>query len=264
MANFSAIYSWMTGPIAEFLDLALLFISYRRKLWRQLVFFSAYVVLLIPYDVAGWWISYLPWFYSAAYLYTFWSIQFAFSLLRFFTIAEIARRSLRGYPAVWAFAWRILSFATIVFLLWTAYSAIHYIHHFRRFIAVPGQRFEFMQAILLILLLLLGVYYRVRIPPLYQLILIGLCIYSAIQVANNQILLLNKLSADSIFAYIRRGSFMIPTGIWTYAVWRWGASTTPEPRLIPQTVYDDLSPQVHDRLRDLNDKLANLVDRRPR
>jgi len=262
MANFSTVYGWMTEPIAVSLDLALLFISYRRKLWRQLKFFSAYVALLIPFEIAGWWISYLPWFYSAGYLYTFWSIQFAFSLLRFLTIAEIARRSLRGYPAVWAFAWRILSFATLGFLLWTTHSAIQYEHHFRRFLAVPGQRFELMQAILLLLFLFLGLYYRVQISPLYRLILIGLCVYSVIQVANDQILLLNKLPADSIFAYIRRGSFLVPSAIWTYAVWRWGASTALEPRLIPQAVYDELSPQVHDRLRDLNDKLSNLTSGR--
>ena len=261
MVSFSSAFQWVTVPANICLELALLFLSYKRRLWRQLIFFSAYIALIVPNEAFGWWVSYLPWFYSDGYRYTFWSIQFTFSLLRFLTIVEIARRSLRGYPAVWAFAWRTLSAATIVLLLWTTYSAIQFEHHFRRFVAVPGQRFEFMQAILLLLLLFLSLYYRVRISPFYRLILIGLGIYSAIQVANSQILLLNKLPADSIFNYIRRGSYLVPSAIWTYAVWRWDATTSQEPQLIPQTVYDDLSPQVHDRLRDLNDKSSKLIKR---
>jgi hypothetical protein len=206
-----------------------------------------------------WWVSYLPYYNSAGYRYVYWSSQFLLSALRLLTIAEIARRSLRDYPAVWALAWRTLSVAALFLLSWTSYSAIQQLHHFRRFLAVPGQRLESMEAILLLVVLFLGVYYRVRISPLYRWILVGICIYSAIQVANNPILLLNKLAADSVFIYIRRGSFLLPLAIWTYAVWRWGASSTTPPDLISQERYDALSPEIHDRLRELNDKLSDFM-----
>jgi type VI protein secretion system component VasK len=116
-----------------------------------------------------------------------------------------------------------------------------------------------MQALLLLLVLLLGVYYQVRISHMYRLILIGFCVYSAVQVANNQFLLLNNAPGDSVFGYIRKGSFLIALAIWTYAVWRWGADSTTPHNLISQSQYNELSPQIHDRLRELNDKLAKLI-----
>jgi hypothetical protein len=264
MLHFSSVFQWFMAPADLCLEFAVLFIAFRRRLQTQLPIFSTYLILVTISEIMGWWVSFTPWFYSDRYLYVYWSYQFILSLLRLLTIAEIARRSLRGYPAVWTFGWRVLLATGLLLLSWTAYSATQSRHHIRRFVAVGGQRFELMQAILLLVLLLLGAYYRVQISQLYRSILIGICIYSAVQVANNQILFLNQLPADSIFGYIRRSSFLVALVIWTYAVWRWGASKQTEPQPITQTVYDDLAPQVHDHLRDLNDKLANLVGKRRR
>ncbi len=236
-------------------------ISYRRRLYRQLVFFSIYIVVLNLYDAVNEWVSFLPLFKTLVWNYVYWSAQFVFALLRLLTIAEISRRSLRGYPAVWGFAWRLMSAAAVILLAWTTDSAIQNAHHMRKFIAVVGQRFEFMEAILLLLLLLLGVYYHVRISPLYRWILIGICIYSALLVANGQFWLIKTGLGVLIFAYVRRAAFLVPLVMWTYAVWRWGAGSDAPPDLIPQATYDDLSPQIHDRLKDLNDKLNKLGKR---
>jgi hypothetical protein len=263
MANFSTIFGWATGPLIACLDFALLVLSIRRKLYQKLVFFFSYVVLLSAQEPVIWWVSSLPWFYSDAWRNTYWSIQLCLSILRLLTIAEISRRSLIAYPAVWNFGWRLLSAAAAILLSWTAFSAFHGRHYIRIFIAVGGQRFEMMQAVLLLLLLFLGVYYRVRISQFYRLILIGICIYSAIQIANDP-LLLTKVPADSVWEYIRRGSFLIPMVIWTYAVWRWGGTSTNPPELISQEKYDQLSPQIQDRLQELNDKLSDLTGKRRR
>jgi hypothetical protein len=263
MASFSSIFNWATGPLTACLDFALLVLLIRRKLYRKLIFFSAYIVLLSAYEPVAWWISFLPWFNSLTWNTTFWSVQFILSLLRLLAIAEISRRSLIAYPAVWSLGWRVLSAAAAILLAWTAYSAFPGRHHFRIFMAVGFQRFETMQAILLLLLLFLGVYYRVQISHLYRRILIGICIYSAIQVAVNP-LLLAKIPADSVWQYTRRGSFVIPMVIWTYAVWRWGETPSAPPDLISQEKYDELSPQIHDRLKELNDKLSDLTGNRRR
>jgi hypothetical protein len=262
MVSFDSIFQWGTAPADICLELALCFMAYKRRLGRQLTFFSVYIVVVTVQDIAGWWASYTPWFNSMSANYVFWSIQFALSLLRLLTIGEIVRQTLRGYPAIWGFAWRSLSAVTVFLFSWTIYSAIQRVHHFRRFLAVGGQRFELMQTILLLLFLFLVVYYRVQISRLYRLILIGICIYSAVQVAANQLLLLNKLPADSIFDYIRRGVFLVPLVMWTYAVWPWGSDSDAPPDLIPQATYDALSPQIHDRLRELNDKLIDLTGKR--
>jgi hypothetical protein len=261
MTSFDSIFQWITGPAAVCFELALCYTAYKRRLSRQLTFFSVYIVLLTVQDIASWGVKYAPWFSSPSYRYIFYSVQFVLSLLRLLTIGEIARRTLRGYPAVWGFTWRALSAVTVFLFSWTTYSAIQRAHHFRRFLAVGSQRFELMQTILLLLFLFLVVYYRVQISLLYRLILVGIGIYSAVQLVTNQLLLLNKLPADSIGDYIGRGLFLVPLAIWTYAVWRWGAASNNPPELISQSQYDDLSPQIHDRLKDLNDKLNKLGKR---
>jgi len=246
------------------LELTLLYVAWRCRLYRHLVFFSAYIVLVTVQEFLGWWVSKIPWFHSSAYFYIFWSAQLVLSLIRLLTIAEIAKRSLRGYPAVWTLSWEILSAAGVILLSWATYSAIPYVHHPKKFIAVGGQHFELMQAILLLLVLILGVYYHVRVPALYRLILIGICIYSAVEVANSQLYLLNSKAAESIFGHIRQASYPISLTIWTYAVWRWGAASNTAPELISQGKYDELSPQIHDRLKELNDKLFDLTGKRRR
>ena len=258
MAAFSSIFNWVMAPTSICLELTLLYGAWKCRLYRQLAFFSAYIVLVIVQELFGWWVSKTPWFYSDAYYYIFWSTQLVLSLLRLLTIAEIAKRSLRGYPAIWTLAWQILSGAAVILLSWATYSAVPYWHHVKRFIAVGGQRFELMQAVLLLLVLALVAYYHLRVAPLYRFVLIGICIYAAVTVADSQLYLLNSKMADSIFGYVRQGSYSISLAVWTYAVWRWGRTPATPPDLISQQKYDELSPQVHDRLRELNDKLANL------
>jgi hypothetical protein len=264
MVTFASVFQTVMAPTSICLELTLLFVAWRCRLYRQLTFFSAYIVLVTVEELSGWWVSKTPWFYSGAFLYIYWYSQLVLSLLRLLTIAEIAKRSLRGYPAIWTLAWEILSAATLILLSWTTYSVVPYVHHVRRFIAVGGQRFELMQAILLLLVLVFGAYYHVRVPALYRLVLIGICIYSVVEVANSQMYLLRSALADSIFGYIRQGSYPISLAIWTYAVWRYGSSSNTPPELISQAAYDELSPQIHDRMRDLNDNLSDFMGKRRR
>ena len=235
-----------------------------RKAYRRLFFFTIYLAANIIWGVLWRYVSRTPAFYLLTWLYIYWSVELLLSILRLLTIAEIARRFLRGYPAIRAFASRLLTGVAAALLLWTTYSAIHNLHHIRRFILLGDQRFECMQVVLLLTLLIIGAYYRIQIPPLYRLILIGIGVYSSIQVANNGLGMLLTILPNSIFDYLRRGASMVSLVIWTYAVWRWSAIPDPQPRLIPQSTYDRLSPELHDRLQDLNDRLAGLVGQRSR
>ena len=259
MATFSVVFACVNSTTLACLYVVLLFFAFRRNLYQRLFFFTAYVILLVARDAAGLWVIHTSFYNLAAGLYIYWGSEFILTTLRLLTIAEISKRYLRGYPVVWAFALRLLTAVAVILLSWTAYSASQNVHHFRRFILVGDQRFEFMQAILLLLLFIIGIYYGLQISPLYRLILIGIGIYSSIQVADNQIGILHKMPPNSVFDYIRRGSFTVSLALWTYAVWRWAAVQDAKPKLISQATYDRLSPQLHDRLRELNDKLADLT-----
>jgi len=103
----------------------------------------------------------------------------------------------------------------------------------------------------------IGVYYRIRVPPLYKLVLIGSCIYSTDQLVTNRVDRYLSASTNFPLDLVQRFAYVGMLSIWLWAVWRWGKSSTPPPDLVSQATYDELSPQIHDRLRELNDKLPN-------
>jgi hypothetical protein len=261
MATFSGSFTWVVSILSYLLIVIMLLVVFRRKLYRRLLFFTVYLVLLLCFTASWAWISRTPRLYVPFWGYLYWIVEFSLSFLRLLTIAEISRRFLGGYPAIRALAsWLLIGIAGTL-LLWTTFSAVVNFHHLRSFILLTDLRFECTQAVLLLTLLMIGVYYRIRLPALYQLILIGIGVYSSIQVANNLLGMRELILPNSIFDYIRRSSMTITLGIWTYAIWSASAVPDPQPTLIPQATYDRLSPDVHERLKNLNDKLAELVDK---
>jgi hypothetical protein len=114
-------------------------------------------------------------------------------------------------------------------------------------------------AVLLLTLMGLAVYYHMSIHSLYRRILIGSCIYSAEQVVSSELLRIPVHVTNSVFDFTARFSWLLMIAIWTWAVWRWAGAPIGQPELIPQKMYDDLSPRVHNRLRELNNKLAILA-----
>jgi hypothetical protein len=261
MTTFSTVFSRTVYSVFFSFCPAILFLFFRRKLYRRLIFFTVYLVSLFIWGIVELWISRTPIYSSHRWFDVFWSVEFALSTLRLLTIAEISRRFLRGYPAVWTLAAWLLSGVATALLLWTVQSAIHNVHHVRRFILLGDQRFECMQAILLLLVLLIGVYYRLQIPLLYRLILTGIGIYACVQVTNNPLGINQLILPNSTFDFIRRGSILISLGTWLYAIWRSPRIPDVRPELISQATYDELAPQIHDRMRDLNDKLSRLIKR---
>jgi len=259
MVTFSTLFVWITAPATFCLELTFLVLAYGKKLYRQLFFLTVYVACVAAIDVVAWWVTYSRLYGSVPWRYFYWSFQFLLSLLRLLTISEISWRTLRVYPAIWTFAWRLLTAAAAVLMFWTIHTAVQNRAHFRVFILSGSLRFEFMQAILLLLFFLLVTYYHIALSPLYRLVLIGTGVYSSIQVATNQLGIIGGAPPNSIPDYIRRGTYIIPVVIWVYAAWCWGTTPDSSPDLISQEKYDDLSPQIHDRLRRLNDKLSDMT-----
>jgi hypothetical protein len=188
--------------------------------------------------------------------YYYWSVEFLVTILRLLAFAEVSRRILRVYPMVFAAGSRILTAAAAILLSWTAYPAVHSVRRIWPRIVVGNQRIALMQAVLVLALLTIGAYYRIQIPSLYRLILVGIGVFASIQVVNNQLLLRQSIVPYSIPDY--RASTVVSTIIWTYAVWRWSGAPESQPKLISRVHYDKLSPQIHDKMQDLNDKLAKL------
>ena len=260
--RFTAVLDVVVSVLAAFLELILLFLVLKKGLHKKLILFTIYFSLLAPWDLIGFSVRHTPIFNTHGWSYFYWTSQFVFSILRLCAIAELCWRSLHDYPAVWSLAWRFLAGAATLLLLLTINSAVHNVHVFRAFISHGLQWFEFMQAVLLIAILSIGAYYRLVVPSLYRWMLAGLGLYSAVLVTNYQLALGTKYPPKSIFDFVFRLSYCVTLTLWIWGIYRWAEVSTQPPALIPQRTYDDLSPQVHDRLRELNDRLAHLLGSR--
>jgi hypothetical protein len=258
VASFTRILDLVNIVGGDCLLVALVALLIRKKVYRELAFLGAYIFFLVPREFVWLLISHslyvrAPW----AFYFYYVSDGILYSL-RLLLIIEIAGRALRGYPAVWHFAWRILGLGGFMIVFWGTRSAIRHAHPKQQLVLTIQQYFNITEAVLLLLVLGIGLYYRIHVSNLYRLILTGICIYSAVQIVNSEFGRHIPVPAYSAFEFIGRYTFVIMIGIWTWAVWKWSPTPRTSPQLISQAEYDDLSPQVHDRLRDLNDRLAGL------
>jgi hypothetical protein len=256
--------NWISLILNNGVLVLLLILALRYKLSRTL---KSLVIYLIFGCLQAVWMNCIgpvPQSYKAAgfyfYFYSYWIGAFTLAYLRLFIILEICDLVLREYAAVKALAWRILLTVTAIMFSWTAFFAVRNAHHLGRLVLTFQQTTDLSFAVLLLTLMSLGVYYKMRIPPLYRYLLIGSCIYSAEQVICTELFRVTANITNSIFDFASRFAWFLMMVIWTWAVWRWARVPAQAPERIPQSVYDELSPRLHDRLRDLNDRRAAFAE----
>jgi hypothetical protein len=256
------ILNWVNFFLNDGVMVLLLVLAVRYKLSRTLKSLVTYAVFACLQTV---WMSCIgpvpktykdPGFYF--YFYSYWVSAFILAYLRLYVILEICKLVLRDYSAVKMFAWRILSAVAVIMFSWTAYFAIRNAHHPGRLVLTFQQTTDLSFAVLLLTLMSLGVYYNMNIHIFYRRILVGSCIYSAEQVVSSELLRVSSHVTNSVFDFAARFSWLLMMAFWSWAVWRWAGAPIGQPELIPQAMYDNLSPRVHSRLRELNNRLAAL------
>ena len=252
-------FSNVLTVIAYSLNFALLLLVLSRNLHRRLPVFTVFVFSFVARDVGALFVNYSPAARSLAWIYFYWTTEFLITGMYLFIIAEIAKLFLCDYPSIWRSASRLLDAVALVFTAWTVYSAFGYVQRPRFYMLIGDQRLLLTVTILILLVMAIGAYYRLKLPPLDRLVLVGIGIYAAVQVGANQIVMQYHLPPTLLWDVLRRGSFIISTAVWTYGVWRWAGRPAREPELISQSKYEVLSPRIHDRLRALHNKLDTLI-----
>lgn len=253
--SISSLIAWAFGPAGALLILAA---GYLRHSLRELRFFAAYLILLIVRESVWYFVWKSPSLGKLWVFDSYWVSEFALSSLRTLTIAEIIWRSLRGYPAVWDLFWRVLAAVAGLLLLWSLVTAMRNVNKIARFFYLGLQRLEFMQAILAIALLGIAAHYGIRLIPLYKFVLIGLFLYSVVQVINYEASVFSIYSSKPLFDAARKISYGISIGVWVYAFARPVESVGGIPQRVPQALYDQFSPDIHAQLRELNSRLQGL------
>ncbi len=242
--------------------IAATYFAIRRRLFKQLSFLTTYICIQIPRTLLLEWFAYGPPLKtpSAPYIqaYFYWTTAVLSSFLRILAIAEIGKHILTQSPAVWRLTWRLLALLGICILIWTGFGVMHNRHLIRDYVMTLEQRLNILAAFFTLAVMGIGAYYRLLINPLYRRILAASCIYSAIQLVDTELGRYTQHPSNSVFDFTQRFVFDLMMAMWAWALWKWSGASPLSQRLIPQEKYDDLSPHVHDRLREMNDRLAGL------
>jgi hypothetical protein len=245
--------------LATFLELLLCVLVVWRGLHRRLPFFSAYLALAFASGILVWWAYYFLNYGSWAAWYFSWTVQGMILVARGLVIAELCRVSLRAYRGIWALAWRLLCAIALFLLVSAAINAREHADHLASFVQAGERGLELAAAVVLLSLFLICRYYQIRIEHAPRVIAFGLCFHSLIQVLNNSFM------AEWLALYvpwwngIRLASFQVALVIWLLALRKPLPAAAPAPALLPQTVYDELSPQLNYRLRVLNQRLLEIL-----
>lgn len=258
---------YLLAGVNTLLEAALCVFIVRRGLYRRLPLFSAYVVWVLACTTLLWWTYRVLGYGSRAAWYIAYTTQGISLLARGLAVAELCWRNLRAYRGIWALAWRLLCAIALLLLCNAALDAQGNSAWIGPFVITAERSLEL--AVVGILVLLLGIcrYYRILLEPVQRMIALGMGFYSTVQVLNNSFVrewLTQYFHLSPYFHWwnaIRLTSFQVALVIWLLALRKRLPETAPAPTLLPQSVYDELSPEVNYRLRGLNERLLEILTR---
>jgi len=250
---------YLLWGLSTLLEIILCVLVVRRRLHHRLPLFFAYLVLVTIHDILWSWV-YARWGYGSwAAWYFSWIAQAAMLLARGLVVAELCWNSLRAYRGIWALAWRLLCVVALLLLANAAINARGHADHINPFVWAAERGLELAVAVVLLSLLLIGRHYQIPIEPVPRMIAFGLCFYSIIQVLNNSFMGQWLGHYVPWWNGIRLVSFQIALVIWLLALRKPLPAAAPAPTLLPQSVYDEVAPEVSYRLRVLNQRLLEVL-----
>lgn len=247
---------WAASTTAQVLATVLVF---HRGLYRRLPFFTAYVVSVTFRGALLWWV-YRGWgFDSKQAFYAYWLTQSLLLLTRGLVIAELCWTVLRGYRGIWELARRLLWGALFLLVANAALTTEFGSTWIAPFIVTAKRGLELAGVSIIAALLAICRYYRIPVQPPVKMLLAGLAIFSAAQVINDSLMQRWMLAYFAWWSHIHSISFTAMIVIWCLALRKPLPELQPAPVLLEQRVYDELTPQVSYRLRELNTRLLELL-----
>jgi hypothetical protein len=247
---------WMLGTGLKLLLCGLVFY---RRLYRRLPFFSTYAALLVGEVAVVWWV-YRKWgFLSRQAWYTYWSAALVVLLARALVVAELCWTSLRNYPAIWSLGRKLLLLVATVVLGYAGIMAIKSSSPVSAFVLTAEQGLEVSLMAVLVALLGFAARYKVALGALRRGIVIGLGIYSGVQVINNTAMNQWMTKYFHWWNLSRELSFNLALVIWTIPLCKALPPQEPAPVLISEQVAVRLLRELLARMRDLADELRRIV-----
>jgi hypothetical protein len=255
---------WALSIVLQFTLFALLFVKGN---FRRLPVLTAYIglnlcqaaYLILLYSSVG---SSLGPVKSLA-----WSTEGVTLVFQALAASEALRLVLGRCPGIWGLGWRLLAFISAILL---ASIAKHAAGNYHWALLEADRGYHLIFAVAMICCFLLLRYYAVLIPFPYKMLLGGFCFYSCASILINtlfqDILFRNYTDYEPIWQFASVLSFAIVQGVWIIALRKQLAADTRPSAFSSDDIYQQLSPELDERLRLIDEKLTRIwkLEGRPR
>lgn len=249
------------GPPAVALELVLFGLAVYRGVYRRLPIFTAYIALVFVKEVVTFWVLFRYGLRSQPYFYAYWVSQGILVALRGLVVAELLRAVLRPYHGVWAMARVALSVSAAALLSYAAVESAARGPAMGGFVLTADRGLEFVVVGTLLALLAICRYYEVRLDGLTAAIALGLAIYSSVAIMNNTVRFNFFVSYAQTWSVMRRLSYDAAVLIWLWPLLRPVPAQEAAPVMASPGVYGELAPEFSGRMRELNDRLLEILQR---
>jgi hypothetical protein len=187
-----------------------------------------------------------------------WWFQGIPQVLRVLAISEVLRLILKPYRGIWALGWRLL---VVAFVAVFSVALIGSGRDLSWIVLLADRGFHLAFGSALVACVLLVHYYLIPIHPVYKTLLGGFCFYSCTAVLANtvcgQLFLRGNANSQMIWQLVTVGSFVAVSMVWAVALRNpLPESGQDEARPGATDAYWEVSPQINERLRRLNEMLG--------
>jgi hypothetical protein len=255
LAN-SVLWTW---GISVAIQTVVCFVLFFKGYFRKLPLFTAFVATNICQAVFMYIIYVQFGVKSESAKWTIWLSEPAILILRTLATAEVLNLILKPYRGIWGLLWRVMAVGFGGVLL---YAVIESGRNIPWAIALTHRGFHLAFAVSLVAGLLLIRYYSIPLESLYKLILAGFCFYSCTVVLADtlgQWAILHGLGDfQTIWQFTIASIYAGIQIAWAVELWRAAPSEESSPALLASSLYQQISPQINERLYALNEQLSQF------
>ena len=188
-----------------------------------------------------------------------WSSEAATLFAQALATTEVLRLILRSYRGVWGLGWRLLSIVSMVVIMYTALDTWG---NMGWAIIVADRGYHLTYATAVIACLLFIRYYAVPVPLVYKKLLAGFCFYSCTMILINTVGQAiwhpHDKETGAIWQAVSLLSFTAVQVVWAAALRKPLPGEEKQATLPSDFLYQRLSPEINERLGELNQKLLRL------
>jgi hypothetical protein len=248
---------WACSALAQLVLIILLFSQHG---FRKLRIFTTYVCLNLA-QAAFLAIVYSVWGVASPKTPTLaWYSESVTLDAQAFGTAEILKLTLRPYQGIWGLVWRSLMFTSSLVVLLVAFTTQGSWQKAKWFELDRGYHLTFAATVIVCLLVIR--YYSIQVPSAFKMILAGFCFNSCVQILINTLMqtFLRKTFDTylSLWPSSTMAAFLVTLFVWVAALWKPLPADVRQTLPPPDSVYQQLSPEINERLRELDGKLQRL------